>query len=154
MSNAWYVYPLRPDTAKWLEGEDVSVPSDLGPGTVPTPNQVFAVLRLFPEYRVQVRREDRKEKGQDVCVELRLEDGSYAIEIRLLGVSSDDQPVGVFVFEYFRETEELVRLVANLAELCGPLFLYDDSGCEGPILVTQGKPPEPGHQPDGGESQE
>jgi hypothetical protein len=48
---------------------------------------------------------------------------------------ADDRPVGVFSFEYYRETEELVRLVDKLAELCGPLFLYDDSGREKPIVV-------------------
>ena len=151
MGNYWHVYPLKADDAEWLQGEGVSVPPDSAPSTAPTPDQVFAALRLFPEYRIRVRREDRKkkEKGQDVVLELTREDGSYAVRIRLLGVHSDDRPVGVFVFEYYRETEELVRLVAQLAELCGPLFLYDDSGCEGPILVTPRKPPEPGHEPDG-----
>ena len=156
MGNAWYVHPLNADVAEWLQGQGVSVPPDSAPSTVPTPDQVFAALRLFPEYRVRVRREDRKKKemGQDVVVELRREDGSYAIGIRLLGVSSDDRPAGVFVFEYSRGTEELVRLVAKLAEHCGPLFLYDDSGCDGPILVTPTKPAKPGNERDGGDRQE
>ena len=152
MGNAWYVHPLNADVAEWLQGQGVSVPPDSAPSTVPTPDQVFAALRLFPEYRVRVRREDRKKKemGQDVVVELRREDGSYAIGIRLLGVSSDDRPAGVFVFEFFRGTEELVRLVAKLAEHCGPLFLYDDSGCEKPILVSPSWPGGPGDTADGG----
>jgi hypothetical protein len=142
VGNAWHVYPLSADEAEWLQGEGVSVPPHSAPSTAPTPDQVFAALRLFPEYRVRVRREDRKkkEKGQDVVLELTREDGSYAISIRLLGVHSDDRPVGVFYFEYFRETEELVRLVAKLAELCGPLYLYDDSGCERPIVIGPGWP--------------
>jgi hypothetical protein len=153
VGNHWHVYPFNADEAEWLEGEGVSVPADIAPGTAPTPDQVFAALRQFPEYRVRVRREDRKkkEKGQDVVLEMTREDGSYAITIRLLGVHSDDRPVGMFYFEYFRETQELVRLVAKLTELCGPQFLYDDSGCEGPILVSPGKLPEPGHEPDGGD---
>jgi hypothetical protein len=137
LGNAWYVHPLNADAAEWLRREGVSLPRDSAPSTAPSPEQVFAALRLFPEYHVRVRREDRKKKemGQDVVVELTREDGSYAIGIRLLGVSSDDRPAEVFVFEYYRETEELVRLVGKLTELCGPLFLYDDSGCEKPIVV-------------------
>ena len=152
VSNYWHVYPWKADDAEWLQGQGVTVPPDCAPSTAPTPDQVFAALRLFPEYRLRVRREDRKTKelGQDVVLELRREDGSYAVSIRLLGVHADDRPVGVFYFEYYRETEELVRLVAKLAELCGPLFLYDDSRCERPILVTPSKPAEPGHEPDGG----
>jgi hypothetical protein len=107
---------------------------------------VLAALRLFPEYRVRVRRENRKKKdvGQDVVVELTREDGTYANRIRLIGIHSDDRPAGAFYFEYYRETEELVRLVAKLAELCGPLFLYDDSGCEKPIVVSSARAAGPG----------
>jgi hypothetical protein len=146
MGNYWHVYPLTADEAECLRGEGVAVPPDCAFGTAPTPDQVFAALRLFPEYRVRVRRENRKKKemGQDVVVELTREDGSYAIRIRLIRVQSDDRPAGVFYFEYYRETEELVRLVAKLAEVCGPLFLYDDSGCEKPIVVSSGWPAGPG----------
>jgi hypothetical protein len=156
VGNYWHVYPLKADDVDWLESVGVSVPTDIAPGTAPTPDQVFAALRLFPNYRVHIRREDRKkkEKGQDVVLTLTREDGSYTVRIRLLGVHSDDRPVGVFYFEYFRETEELFRLVAKLADLCGPLYLYDDSGCEGPILVNPEKPPGQGHQSDGGEWQD
>jgi hypothetical protein len=138
MGNYWHVYPLKADEAEWLKGQGLSVPPSSAPSTGPTPNQLFSTLRSFPEYHVRFRREDRKRKemGQDVVVELRREDGSYAISIRLIGVHADDWPVGEFCFEYYRETEELVRLVAKLAELCGPLFLYDDSGCEKPILIN------------------
>ena len=153
MGNYWHVYPLNAEEAGLLKSEGVSVPADLDPGKAPTPDQVFAALRLFPEYRVIVRREDRKkkEKGQDVVLTLAREDGSDAVRIRLLGVHSDDRPVGMFYFEYYRETEELVRLVEKLAEVCGPQVLYHDSGCEGPILLNPGKSTGPGHQPDGGD---
>jgi hypothetical protein len=146
VGNAWYVHPLTADVGEWLQREGFSLPRDRAPSTAPSPEQVFAALRLFPEYHVRVRREDRnkKEMGQDVVFELTREDGSHAISIRLLGVSSDDRPAGVFVFDYYRGTEELVRLVARLAELCGPLFLYDDSGCEKPIVVSSGWPAGPG----------
>jgi hypothetical protein len=143
MGNAWYVHPLNADMGECLQREGVSLPRDRAPSTAPSPEQVFVALRLFPEYHFRVRRADckKKEMGQEVVVELKREDGSYAISIRLLGVSSDDRPVRVFVFEYFRETEELVRVAAKLAELCGPLLLYDDSGCEKPIVVCSGWPP-------------
>jgi hypothetical protein len=136
VGNAWYVSPLTTQGTEPLQREGVSVPRHSTSGTAPTPDQVFATLTLFPEYRVRVRRRERKDKGQAVYVELRRPDGSYAIDIHLLRVSSDDQPAGVFIFEYYRETEVLIRLVSKLAELCGPLVLWHDSGCEKPILVS------------------
>ena len=141
VGNYWHVYPFNAEEADLLKREGVSVPADIAPGTAPTPDQVFAALRLFPEYRVRVRREDwkKKEKGQDVVLTLAREDGSDAVRIRLLGVHSDDRPAGVFYFEYYRETEELVRLVAKLAAVCGPQVLYQDSGCERSVLVNPGK---------------
>jgi hypothetical protein len=143
MGNAWYVHPWKADVGKWLEGQGVSVPPENAPGMAPTPNQVLAALQLFPEYRARVRREDLNGK-RDVVVELTRADGSYAITIRLIGVSADDRSAEVFVFEHFRETEELVRLVAALAGVCGALFLYDDSGCEKPIVVSPGLAAGPG----------
>jgi hypothetical protein len=142
VGNYWHVYPLNSEEADSHKSEGVSVPADIRPGTAPTPNQVFAALRLFPEYRVRVRREDRKkmEKGQDVVLTLTQEDGSSTVRIRLLGVHSHDRPVGVFYFEYYRETEELIRLVEKLAEVCGPQVLYHDSGCETSVLVSPNKP--------------
>src|SRR5262249_4079250 len=127
----------------------VSVPPDCGPGKAPTPDQVFATLSLFTEYRINVRRRDRKEKGQAVYITLWRADGSYAIAINLLRVSADDRPGGTFVFEYYRGTAELVRLVSRLADVCGPLVLWHDSGCETSILVRPGKHAEPGPTTDG-----
>jgi hypothetical protein len=153
VGNYWHVYPLNAEEADLLKSEGVSVPIDTGPGTAPTPDQVFAALQLFPEYRVRVRREERKkkEKGQDVVLTLTREDSSYTLRIRLLGVHSDDRPVGVFYFEYYREAEELVRLVEKLAEVCGPQVLYHDSGCERSVLVNPSQPPGSGHYRIGGE---
>jgi hypothetical protein len=103
---------------------------------------VLAVIETLQEYRVNVRRWDRGEKGQGVDIGLRQAEGSYAIDIHLLRITTDDQPAGVFVFHYFRETDELVRLVTKLAEMCGPLVLWHDSGCEPSVLVTQAGPAE------------
>src|SRR3954470_11869895 len=44
---------------------------------------------------------------------------------------------GTFVFEYYRGTDELVRLVPRLAESCGPLVLWHDRGGERSVLFTQ-----------------
>jgi hypothetical protein len=104
---------------------------------------------LFPEYRVTIRREDRKGKGQAVYVEIRRPDGSYAIDIRLLRVIGDDKPVGVFVIDYYREKSELVRLVSKLADVCGPLVMWHDSGGERSILVRPSWPAEPADADDG-----
>jgi hypothetical protein len=142
----WLVLPSTPDLIRELvEVEGMPMPAVQAVGTAPTPNQVFAVLPSFPEYRVTVRRWDRKrkEKGQAIYIKLLRAEDSVAITIQLLGVAADDQPAGTFAFEYYRETEELVRLVAKLAELCGPQVLCHDSGCEGPILVTPRKPSKP-----------
>jgi hypothetical protein len=109
---------------------------------------VLAAFQSFPEYRVAVRRRDRGEKGQAVSVEARRADGSYAIDIHLLRVTDDDRPAGVFVLDYYRGTEELVRLVAELAKVCGPLVLWHDSGGERSVLVTQEGRAEPGAPPD------
>jgi hypothetical protein len=141
MGNAWYVSPLTAEEAESLAREGVSVPDEAGPSTAPTPAQVFATLESFPEYLVAVRRRDRKDKGQSVSIELRRADGSYAIDICVYRVSSDDWPVGTFVFEHYGETDELVRLVSRLADVCGPLVLWNDSGCERSILVSPGAAP-------------
>jgi hypothetical protein len=121
-----------------LEQEGIVVPPEAGPSTAPTPEQVFTALESFPEYRVAVRRRDRKEKGTSVYLDLRRADGSYAIEINLLRVVADNQPAGTFVFAYYRETEELVRLVAKLAESCGPLVLWHDGGERSVIVGRSG----------------
>ncbi len=121
MGNKWFVSSAAADTTTKI---------------LPSPDQVLAAVGCFPEYRVSIRRRDRKEKGQAVYIELRREDGSAAVDIHLLRVSADDRPVGVFVFDYFRGTDELVRLVTKLAESCGPLVLWDESGEAEAILVT------------------
>ena len=137
VGNAWYVSPLTAENAKGLlVGEVAQV--DASPSIRPTPNQVFAALDSFPEYRISVRRRDRKEKGQAVYIELRREDGSCAVDIHLLRVSEDDEPVGVFVFDYYRERDELVSLVSKMSEVCGPLVLWQD-GEERSGLVSQPK---------------
>jgi hypothetical protein len=150
----WLVLPSTPDLIRELvEVEGMPMPAVQAVGAAPTPNQVLEVLASFPEYRVTVRRWDLKRmKGRAIYIKLRRADDSYAISISilLLGVVADDQPVGTFAFEYYRLPEELVRLVGKLAELCGPQVMYHDSGCERPILVTASRPPEPGHEPDGG----
>jgi hypothetical protein len=151
MGNAWHVLPLTTDEAQYLEKvEVVPVPSGPAVSSVPTPNQVFAALASFPEYRVAVRRWDHKEKGQFVYIKLLQEDGSIAIIFNLLGVTADDQPAGTFAFEYYRETEELIRLVAKLANVCGPLVLWHDGGCERSIVVSPGQRAEPDAAADGG----
>ena len=151
MGNAWHVFPFTPDLARELaELEGVLASSPPAAGAVPTPNQVLAALASFPEYRVIVRRWDRKEKqkGQFVYIKLLRADGSFAIAINLLGVSADDRPAGAFAFEYYQETEELVRIVARLADLCGPLVLSHDSGCEKSIVIAPGDSAEQGAAPD------
>jgi hypothetical protein len=152
MGNAWYVSPLNAEQARDLEREGVPIPQGLGPSTAPSPEQVFAALGSFPEYRVNVRRRDRKDKGQAVYVELRRADGSHAVDIHLLRVAADDQPAGVFLFDYYRGTDELVRLVAELAAACGPLVLWHDSGGERSVLVTPPGRAEPSAAADRGGS--
>jgi hypothetical protein len=144
---------LTPDLARDLaEVEGVEASSPPAAGALPTPNQVFAALASFPEYRVIVRRWDRKEKekGQFVYIKLLRGDGSYAIAINLLGVTADHRPAGAFAFEYYQETEELVRIVSRLADLCGPLVLHHDSGCEKPIVIAPCDSAERGAAPDRG----
>jgi hypothetical protein len=150
MGNAWHVSPLTAEQAQELDREGVAVLPDAGPSAAPSPAQVLAAVAAFPEYTARVRRRDRKDKGQAVTVELRRADGSYAVEIRLLRVTADDQPAGVFVFEYYKGTDELVRLVAKLAEACGPLVLWHDSGGERSVLVTPPSRAEPSAAADGG----
>jgi hypothetical protein len=148
VGNAWFVSPLSDEWTDPANPLGVTAPPGSRPGTAPSPEQVLAALESFPQYRVGVRRRDRKEKGQAVYVELRREDGSHAIDIHLLRVAADDRPAGVFVFDYYRGTDELVRLVAKLAEVCGPLVLWHDSGGEPSVLVTPGSQSEPGAGPD------
>jgi hypothetical protein len=128
---------MTPDLARDLAEAD-GVPASAPPaaGAAPTPNQVFAALASLPEYRVIVRRRDRKakEKGQFVYIKLLRADGSFAIAINLLGVTADHRPAGAFAFEYYREPEELLRIVSGIADLCGPLVLYHDGG-EAPVVV-------------------
>jgi hypothetical protein len=150
VGNAWFVFPLTDEWVEPLRAEGAAVLPAAPSSVAPTPNQVLQVVQSFPEYQVRVRRRDRKEKGQAVYIELRRGDGTYAVDIHLLGVRSDEQPVGTFVFEYYRETEELVRLVSPLAERCGPLVLYHDSGCEKSVIVAPGEKAEPSVAPDCG----
>lgn len=148
MGYAWYVSPL---TEEWTDPANplrVAALEGSRPGTAPSPAQVFAALEAFPQYRASVRRRDGRPTGQAVSVELRRADDSYAIVIQLLRVTADDQPAGVFVFEYYQGTDELVRLVAKLAEVCGPLVLWHDSGGERSILVMPDGRAEPGAAPD------
>jgi hypothetical protein len=152
VGNAWHVFPLTPDLARNLaEVEGVPPPSATAAGTAPTPNQVFAALGPFPEYRVIVRRWDRKEKekGQFVYIKLLRADGPYAITINLLG-AGDDRPAGAFAFEYYRETEDLVRFVSRLPDSCGPLVLYHDGG-EAPVVIAPSNAADPGAAPDRGD---
>jgi hypothetical protein len=139
----WFVSPLSGEWTDPANPLGVAAPPGSRPGTAPSPAQVFAALEAFPEYRASVRRRDRKEKGQVVYVELRRADGTHAIDIHLLRVATDDRPAGVFVFDYYRGTDELVRLVARPAEVCGPLVLWHDSGGERSILVMPDDPAEP-----------
>jgi hypothetical protein len=142
MSNSWEVTPLTPESAGLRFFAGLSVPPDAGYGTPPTPDQVFAVLRTFPEYRIgEVRRRDQRKEGRGsyMEIELRYPDGSYAIDIRMLGVTADDRPVEFFFFTYYDQTEELVRIVSRLTELCGPLVLWHDSGGPEPILLCPSK---------------
>jgi hypothetical protein len=125
--------------ARAIAEEGVPVPSTLPATTAPTPNQVLAALRSFPEYCVAVRRWDRKEKGQFVYIKVSRADGPYAMIINLLGVTADDQPVGTFGFEYYQETEELVAVVSRLADSCGPFLLYHDGG-EPPVVIEPSGP--------------
>jgi hypothetical protein len=140
MGNAWYVSPITGEWAESLQSEGVSVPPDSGPSSAPTPNLLFATLKLFPEYHANIRRRDHKKTGKAIYVELRRADGSFAIEIDLIRVTADDQPAGVFVFASYHKREELVRLVSKLADVCGSLVLWHDSGGERPILVSPNRP--------------
>jgi len=127
---------------KQIEMEGVAAPAVLETAVDPTPQQVFDALEAFPEYRVTVKRHTRKPPGKEerksIDLNLRLEDGTYVMEINLLRVTGDDQPA-TCVFSHNRTTEELVRIVAKLAEVCGPLILWHDSG-ETPVVVYP-----PGH---------
>jgi hypothetical protein len=143
VGNAWFVFPLNDDLRGVLGRDGVVVRPGTPDGVLPSPNQVFAVLESFPEYTVKTRRRDRGDKGEAVYIELHRSDGSYAIAVHLLGVRSDREPAGVFVFDYYRETEELVRIVSRLAALCGPLVLYHDSGGEPSVLVAPPTDAEP-----------
>ena|ERR1700677_1987007 len=122
---------------EWIEHLGVAAPTAAAEAANPTPQQVFSALEAFPDYRVTVRRRTRKPPGkeeqQSIDLDLRLEDGSFAMEINLLRVTGDDQPA-VCVFSHNRTTEELVRIVAKLAEMCGPLILWHDAG-ETPVVV-------------------
>jgi hypothetical protein len=136
MGNSWYISPLNAEHARHLrDAEGLAVPAGLGEGAAPTPNQVFALLPLFPEYEVRVRRRDRGERGEAVSIELRTKDGGYAIDINLLGVRGDDAPASTFVFDYYRGTEELIRLATPLAAVCGPLVLWHDGGERSEIIA-------------------
>ena len=141
MGNAWYVSPFDHSWANPQNALGVGAPPGTRPGAAPSPDQVVAALAAFPEYHISVRQRERKGKGLAVQIEARRADGSYAIEIQLLRVTATDQPAGVFVFDYYHGTDELVRLVAELAAACGPLVLWHDSGGEPSILVTE--PPSP-----------
>jgi hypothetical protein len=146
VSHAWFVGPaIRGKTASRFF-EDV-LPPDAGPSTTPSPDQVFAVLGMFPEYRVARIGNWVSERTGDrsVQIELRRPDGSYAIDVNLLKVVADDQPVGVFTFSYYREVEELLPIVSKLADACGPQVLRHESGGEPTILVRPGQLTEPDH---------
>jgi hypothetical protein len=131
---------------KWIEQLGVAAPTVAAKPADPTPQQVFNALEAFPEYRCTVRRRTRKPPGkeeqQSINLDLRLEDGSYAMEINLLRVTGDDQPA-LCVVSHHRKTEELVRIVAKLAEVCGPLILWHDAG-ETPIVMYPTGHAEPG----------
>lgn len=135
MGNAWFVSPMGDD---WTALDNpLRVPAEVSGlvGKLPSPSQVFNVVEAIPNYTANIRRQDRKSKGQAISIELRRPEGAYAIDIRLLKVTTDNEPVGVFVFDYYQSTAELVNLVAKLAEVCGPLVLWHDSGGESSILV-------------------
>jgi hypothetical protein len=136
MGAAWFVSPLNVEFAAYLDDNGVAHPPPDANAAGPSPRRVFEALAAFPEYTQRVRRRERpRGKGQVIDIELRRADGSYAIEINLLRVTDDDRPA-LFCFAYYRETEELVRIVRRLAATCGPLVLWHDSG-EEPILVTE-----------------
>ena len=135
MGATWFVSALNVEFAEYLDDHGVAHPPPEANAAGPTPRRVFEVLQTFPEYTQRVRRRDRPGKGESVYIELRRADGSYAIEINLPGVKDDDRPA-LLCFAYYRETEELVRIVQRLAATCGPLVLWHDSG-ENPILVTE-----------------
>ncbi len=144
MSHARYVCPPTEEWCQEIEKRGVVAPPASATAVAPTPQQVFNVLESFPKYHVSLKRRTQKKsrKGptQYIQIDLRREDGSYAIEIDLLQVTGDDQPA-LFVFAHYGKPEELVEIVMKLAEVCGPLILLHDGG-EAPLVVY---PPKGAH---------
>jgi hypothetical protein len=134
---AWYVSPPSEEMCRQIEELGVAAPPATETAAAPTPQQVFKALETFPEYRTTLRRRTRKPPGkgeqQSIQIDLRREDGSHAIEIDLLRVTADDEPA-LFVFAHYGKTEALAAIVAELAEVCGPLILWHDAG-ETPVVV-------------------
>ena len=137
MGAAWYVSPPSEEMCREVEELGIAAPPVNDNAVSPTPEQVFQTLKGFPEYRVSLRRGSYKRPAkhtveQAIHLDLRRQDGSYAIEINLLSVTDDDQPA-LLVFPYGK-VDEVVQIVTKLAETCGPLLLWHDSG-ETPIVV-------------------
>jgi hypothetical protein len=132
MSNAWYIEAPTEEACKWIAKDEGVVPPPVRADAVmPTPQQVFDALQAIPEYQVKMRRGTYKRPRQGtvenaIYLDLRLTDGKYAVEIAILKVTGDDQPALV-VFKYGR-MEEITRITAKLAEVCGPLILWNDAG--------------------------
>jgi hypothetical protein len=144
MGNAWYVSSPTEEICKWIENQGLAPPPIPENAADLTPQQLFKALESFPEYRVAIRgrtwKNPKKEEKHSIYLDLRREDGTYAIEINLHQPApcNDDQPA-VVVFAYYRETEELMRIVAKLAEVCGPLILWHDGG-EPSVVVYPTRP--------------
>lgn len=136
MGNAWFVSPLTRDFVHQWPANRIEGAIPDADGIAPTPTQVFAAVATFPEYRVISKRRDRGAKGESIDISMRHDDGSCGVSISLLGARGDDRPVEVFAFDYYKERDELVKIVATLAESCGPLVLWHDGGDDNAVVVA------------------
>jgi hypothetical protein len=128
MGILWTVWPTDDKMKEWLDSEDIEYPQE--PSRFPKGKEVKEVLNNLVGYKVKIYDNGIGNTWQaDIHSEVKLE------EWTLLNISeySGDEESQEIWFE--KGHEDLIKLILKrLSEICGPLVLIDDAGCEPQVI--------------------
>ena len=118
----------------WLEEFGISLPEGVPPSRFPTPREIRGILDQLEGYRT-IYTVDLYAWAADIAERAGPEHGHWTT-LYVQGFEGDeDQPHPLF---FAKGSEELIiRIVEQLAQICGPLII--DNDVDGaPVLVTAG----------------